>query len=226
MSAYSLGEGGRTDQRFRGGDFLAEAHHRIANSLTLLVALVSSRARQLGSREQKLEPAEAASLLGDVSARIAAVGSVHRILTRIPDGSHVDVGQHLVELSETIVSSLAEAGQFRLITAVDDTCAVSPDTAISLSLCVAELLTNSIKYAHPAGAGGTITLVCRKSAHRDLEISVIDDGVGLPEGFDAEAGGNLGFRTIRSLASRAGATMRVESGPLGLAVTLLVEGGC
>lgn len=224
MTAYDLGERGLNAGRIGNHDFLAEAHHRIANSLSLLVALVSARSRQIGMRSQKLEPSEAASFLGDVSARISAVGSVHRLLTRIPEASHVDVGRHVEVLAETIVSSLAEPGQFRLEAQIEDRCLVPSETAVSLSLCVAELITNAIKYSHPAGSGGTIALTCRRSGRKGIELSVTDDGVGLPEGFDTDAGGNLGFRTIRSLAARAGAAMKIESGPLGVAVTLSLDG--
>lgn len=226
MAVLNFGERVNNDNRVANYDFLAEAHHRIANSLTLLGALVSTRARQIGMRSQKLEPAEAASYLGDISARIAAVGSVHRLLTRSPDASHVDVGEHLAELAETVVSSLAEANHFKLIAVADKGCLIPTGKAVSLSLCVAELLTNAIKYSHPAGAGGKIRLECRRLSRGALSVAVIDDGVGLPEGFDLENGGSLGFRTIRSLADRADAVMKVESGPLGLAVTLTLEGAC
>jgi len=53
---------------------------------------------------------------------------------------------------------------------------------------------------------------------------VSDDGVGLPEGFDPEKSGGLGFRVMRSLAAEIGGALQIQSTPLG--ATLRVSLAC
>ena len=79
------------------------------------------------------------------------------------------------------------------------------ERALSYGFIVTELVINAVKYAHPAGAPGRID-VRRRAAGRDaIVLSVTDDGVGLPEGFDPEIDGGLGFRSVHSMARRLGA---------------------
>jgi two-component sensor histidine kinase len=53
-------------------------------------------------------------------------------------------------------------------------------------------------------------------------VTIRDDGVGLPEGFDPSTSGGLGLRLIRSLATQIGATAKFENVPLGMRFTLTV----
>jgi PAS domain S-box-containing protein len=51
---------------------------------------------------------------------------------------------------------------------------------------------------------------------------VVDDGVGLPEGFDPTSDGGFGFRVMRAQSERLGATLTFESTSLGLCMQLRV----
>jgi two-component sensor histidine kinase len=52
---------------------------------------------------------------------------------------------------------------------------------LPLALITAELVSNSLKYAHPAGLPTKISLSCRPDDKGDLTIVYEDDGVGFPE---------------------------------------------
>ena len=53
-------------------------------------------------------------------------------------------------------------------------------------------------------------------------MTVSDDGVGLPEGFDPQRSGNIGFRMIRTLVERLAGEIEYDSSCLGLTVTLRI----
>jgi two-component sensor histidine kinase len=90
-----------------------------------------------------------------------------------------------------------------------------------LGLIVNEALVNSVKYAHPAGVSGFVTVSCRPLYGDSLLVSIEDDGVGLPPHL-GEKGGGLGLRIMRSLAEELGGTLTFRSSPLGLTVQVVV----
>jgi len=65
-----------------------------------------------------------------------------------------------------------------------DDCAVTAVEAALIGLIVDEAVTNSIKYAHPTGVPGRVTVECQQDHRGGITIEVADDGVGLPENFD------------------------------------------
>ena len=89
-----------------------------------------------------------------------------------------------------------------------------------LTLIVNELILNSLKYAHPAGVPLRLSVACdmKKGA---LVLTVDDDGVGLPEGFDPNKDGDLGFRVIRSLCEELHAEFDVQSSSLGTSFEIM-----
>ena len=91
-----------------------------------------------------------------------------------------------------------------------------------LTLIFCEILTNALKYAHPAGAPARMTLVCESHPDSTLVVSVSDDGVGLPEGFNPMKDGGIGFQIIRALTSEIGAMLDVRSDDLGVTFNIVV----
>jgi two-component sensor histidine kinase len=89
-------------------------------------------------------------------------------------------------------------------------------------LVLCEILTNSMKYAHPSGVPVRIIVRCEGSGDGDLLISISDDGVGLPEGFDPAKDGGVGFQIIRTLTAEIGAQLDIVSDNLGATVRLRV----
>ncbi len=89
-------------------------------------------------------------------------------------------------------------------------------TALSLALITAELVSNSLKYAHPAGLPTKITLSCRPDEEGNLTIVYEDDGVGFPEGFDVSEPGHMGMSLIQLLSTGVGGHHEWHSDPLGI----------
>jgi two-component sensor histidine kinase len=90
---------------------------------------------------------------------------------------------------------------------------------LTLGMLISELITNSVKYAHPTGVPVQIEISCRQNGGR-LTIEIADDGIGLPENFDPTKDGGLGLRIVRSLAVQLGASVRFDSNELGTSVQL------
>jgi PAS domain S-box-containing protein len=140
-------------------------------------------------------------------------------------GDWVDIGRHLGDLCAALSASSTRASRFDLSLKADVFCLVRPEQVAAIALIVGEAVTNAIKHAHPTGVAGIIEVHCRRSAGPAIVIDVIDDGVGLPEGFDPDADGGHGFEVMRGLSRQLGARLRFTSTSLGLRVRLRSPAG-
>jgi two-component sensor histidine kinase len=80
---------------------------------------------------------------------------------------------------------------------------------------VAELVGNAFKHAFRGRAEGEIHVVLRPGP-AGAELSVSDDGVGLPSGFTLDGGRanhTMGLQLAASLARQLGGELRVQPGP-------------
>ena len=89
-------------------------------------------------------------------------------------------------------------------------------TALPLALISAELVSNSLKYAHPTGLPTKITLSCTRDENGGLTLIYEDDGVGFPEEFDVNEAGHTGMNFIRLLSKALGGAHEWHSDPLGI----------
>jgi len=202
-------------------DRLSEAQHRIANNLALIAGYTRLQAARLHKGGQPLSAREACIVLEEVAARIETVGELHRLLSSAPSHGEggIDLGRFLAKLCASLVETVSFAGDTTITHKDSGGCMVRPDQATPVALIVSELVTNALKYAHPAGVAGRILVSCRSSGG-GLLVEVTDDGVGLSEGFDPLSDGGLGFRVVRGLARQLGAGLVYDSSDVGLAVRL------
>jgi two-component sensor histidine kinase len=195
---------------------MSEANHRISNNLTLLASSVSIRAAELSRHPRRLASGDISLILGEVTARISTVAWLHRFLSEQPDADKLDLNEHLYELCETLISALSDTRRVALVRSGTSACVIRTDDVLPLCLIVTEVVTNSLKYAHPTGVAGVLSIGCRRDADGSVVVEVGDDGVGLPEGFDFATADGTGSRTIRVLAMQIGAQIDYQSRPIGL----------
>lgn len=98
---------------------------------------------------------------------------------------------------------------------------VSTSAATSIALIVTEAVTNSIKYAHPHGAGGSIKITLERVGDNG-KLTVTDDGKGLPDDFDSKGAktSSLGTRLIKTLSASVGSEATFKSEGEGTIVTV------
>jgi two-component sensor histidine kinase len=188
-----------------------EADHRIANSLAVISGLVRVRARADQGRANE-------TFLLEIADRIETVSKLHRLIAH-PNSDAIELHIYLQEICQRLGSALATtaAPSFSVSCPLDQT--VPFNVAMPLGLITAELFSNSLKYAHPAGLPAKISVSCNAipgDAPTALRFAYEDDGVGFPEAFDISNDGNLGMRFIRSLSDQLHGTQNWTSDPLGV----------
>lgn len=200
------------EQRVREKDaLLRELQHRVKNNLQLITALIRMESRNL--------PDDAA---GDaferLAGRIGALGLLYRTLGEAANGDAIDLGVYLSQIASAVMQAHAVEG-IRLDLKVD-TWPVSINVAMPTGLVVNEVMTNALKHAFAGRDGGTITLHSLVDAE-GCQVTLADDGVGLPPGQGWPTKGRLGALIVQSLRDNAGARFSVASTPgAGVRVTI------
>ena len=167
---------------------IREIHHRVKNNLQTVSALLRLQAR-------RIEDPGAASALNEAVRRIASIALVHETLS---GSSENDVAfddvltsliTHALELSprmgELTIQRKGELGS------------LESRLATPLSLVVTELIHNALEHGL-AERGSTLSIELQRYSNEGL-ITIIDDGVGLPAGFDLATSSNLGLQIVRTL---------------------------
>jgi two-component sensor histidine kinase len=201
---------------------IGESNHRIANNLTLIAGLLRLQASEVAKTGRALSAQDVCVLLEEVGGRIETVGRLHRLLAQVGRGENLDLQQFLHDIAGAAIGSMSVAGDILFGPVAGDACAIPAQQALPVGFIVGELITNAVKYAHPAGVKGRVKLDCQRRPEGAILIEVADDGVGLPEGFDAKRGGGLGLRMVRLLADQLGASLSFDSSDIGLVVRLLI----
>ncbi len=83
------------------------------------------------------------------------------------------------------------------------------DHANAYGQIVSELLSNSLKHAFPNCQRGNVEV----SLHRDgrvTELTVADDGKGLPKDFDLQQAKTLGLQLVSSLTAKLGGEIKID----------------
>jgi two-component sensor histidine kinase len=203
-------------------DLAKEANHGISNHLTLIASMVQVQASSVARGPEMLSRHDVRGLLRETAGKISSVAHLHRKLAEQEQADRIELGGYLIESCAILVSSLALKERIGFVQQLEANCFVSPQQAQAIGLIVNEVMVNAVKHAHPTGIPVQMRLACRHLGKAGVEIEIEDDGIGLPENFDHNSAGGVGFTLIRSLASTLNAALVVESDSLGTSFRLTV----
>ena len=79
-----------------------------------------------------------------------------------------------------------------------------------LALIANELITNAAKYAYQSQPGGTIRVRLAQGDGGKVDLSIRDEGDGLPVDFDPRIATGLGMRIVRAFSKQLNAAIAVR----------------
>ena len=82
---------------------------------------------------------------------------------------------------------------------------------IPLGLILSELVSNALKYAFAGRGKGTLQVILEALESQSYQLTVTDDGIGLPDGFSPSKAGTLGFNIVNSLIQQISGRLDVET---------------
>ena len=113
----------------------------------------------------------------------------------------VDGLLHAQNASSRGIEAVVEVGDVRL----------AVNVAVPCGLIVNELITNALRHAFPNARKGEIRVGLKPTNDARIELSVSDNGVGLPAGLDYRTTTSLGLDLVTTLAEQLEARVDVQS---------------
>jgi two-component sensor histidine kinase len=191
---------------------IREIHHRVKNNLQTVAALLRMQARRIESPEAKIA-------LTDAMSRVASIAIVHETLSQTFDDV-VDFDRVADGLLKMVADVAATSGG---VSAVREGSfgEVSADVATSLSLVVTELCQNAVEHGL-ADSSGRVRVV-PTVIDGWLRVEILDDGRGLPEGFDWRRSRSLGLSIVNTLVAELEGRFALGPNPAGAGTAATVE---
>ncbi len=170
-----------------------EIHHRVKNNFQIVMSL-------LNLQLAKVRDTEVQEMFRESENRIRAMALIHEKLYQSKDLQNILFNEYI----GLIINDLMET--FNLtndsIKLVYDTEPVKliMDQAIPCGLIINEILTNSMKYAFKKSSNSAEIRISLHEADEFVELSIKDNGEGIPDDVDIDNPETLGLQLITMLA--------------------------
>jgi two-component sensor histidine kinase len=190
---------------------LKEVNHRVKNSLQVVSSMLQLQAKTVGNPDLS-------ERLNEASSRVNAVGRAYERLAYNADYENIGLVEYLREVIGDLETTVAPS---KINLDAPEEIQFAADRAILVGLIVTELVSNAGKHAYPDGPGGSIQVRLVQTENNTVLVSVRDEGVGLPAGFDPAKSRRLGTRLVNALSIQLGAELTRPMTTKGTNFTLL-----
>jgi two-component sensor histidine kinase len=173
--------------------------HRVSNNIQIVAGLLRLQSQGVQDQAAKRALAEAAS-------RIALIANIqHRLHDQAGDPAPFS------RFAEALLAdAVGAAGADHVTVQVEGGEApLHVEQATPVSLVLLECVNNALEHAFEAGKPGVVTVALEKADGHQV-LTVRDDGRGLPDGFDLEAGKSLGLKIVRTMAIQLGGEFSIR----------------
>jgi two-component sensor histidine kinase/ligand-binding sensor domain-containing protein len=182
---------------------LKEIHHRVKNNMQVIVSL-------LNIHSDYIHDPVSLALLEDSKSRIKSMALIHEKLYESKNFSKVNISEYLDSLVEDLISTYEISTKVRLDKQIEAN-SFGFDTLIPLGLLLNEIVSNSLKYAFPDRAEGTIIFHLKKEGTKFL-LLIGDDGIGMSPDQLTNPRKTLGIDLIMILTEQLNGTIELVEG--------------
>jgi PAS domain S-box-containing protein len=180
---------------------LREIHHRVKNNMQIISSLLNLQINFEGLDKS-------VGVLKESQGRVKSMAMIHENLYQSDNLTNINFKEYLEKLVSDIFYSYGiKKGSIESVLDIEDI-NINIDTAIPLGLIINELLTNSVKYAFHQGEG-TIIIKLR-SLQDKIELTISDNGIGIPKDFDIKNTKTLGLQLVNNLTNQIDGNIEVD----------------
>lgn len=182
---------------------LREIHHRVKNNLQVISGLLNLQSHYLADDGAR-------SVFKESQNRIKTMALIHEELYQREDLSRINLAEYINGLARNLMASYSiQSGRISLVMDLEDA-DIALDTAIPCGLIVNEIVSNSLSHAFPGNQSGQIKIDFKTRDPGNYELTILDDGIGLPPELNVKETRTLGLRLITILAEQLGADLHIE----------------
>jgi two-component sensor histidine kinase len=192
---------------------LDELQHRVANSLQIIASIIMMKAMAVESEETRRH-------LHDAHTRVISVAAVQQHLHASAGIGSMEMQPYLTKLCEALAHSMIDEERSISLKVLGHGGSATCRDAESLGLIVTELVINSLKHAFNADTKGGQITVSYEVSGTDWKLSVVDNGIGKPDGVFAQPKSGLGTGIVKALAKQLDSQVVTLSGPKGTTVSV------
>ena len=156
---------------------LREIHHRVKNNMQVIVSL-------MGLHSNRTESGRVRDVFEECRDRIHAMSLVHEALYQSEDLSQVDYNNYLKKLCLNLGRVHKAEKNGIKIQVEEGNVSLNMDQGIAVGMVISELLPNAFKHAFSHGTGGLINVSLLLQEDQVVELTVQDNGQGLPAEID------------------------------------------
>lgn len=172
---------------------MREIQHRVKNNLNVILNFLDMHKRSVEDRS-------VSEVLTVCKDRINVMALIHAQLYKSADISTVNIKALAEELLKGLVTHYT-VGTTKLEYSVDIEDRILPiNYSTPVGLILNELIVNSLKHAFFGRDTGKIEVSLKVRKSGDTVLTVCDDGIGMPEGFDISKSKSLGYKLIKILS--------------------------
>ncbi|HPF07425.1 MAG TPA: PAS domain S-box protein [Spirochaetota bacterium] len=195
------------------GALLQELQHRVKNNLAMISGLIGLESIRSGDTKVIV-------VLKNLRNRISALEKLYSSLYHTGNVREIRLDTYISEIADSIIKTyVSELQNIKIVTDLDPI-VVSIKHAASIGLITNELLVNALKYAFPDSKEGLITVTLKVSG-KGYELTVTDNGIGLPPGFDLKSSTGSGIMIVDMLVEHMEGAFDFEAGEFtGFKVTV------
>ncbi|HXO74171.1 MAG TPA: sensor histidine kinase, partial [Puia sp.] len=184
---------------------LKEIHHRVKNNLQIITSL-------LKTQSHFLEDGCARNAIRETLNRVQSMSLIHHKLYTESNFSTIDLPAYIADLISHLRNSFSDLSKNVNFRHKVESIRMEAAQLIPIGLILNEAITNSIKYAFQK-EGGAICISLLATGPNRLELTISDNGIGLPEDFDTRSIRSLGMKMIRMLTKQLDGKIMITGNP-------------
>lgn len=182
---------------------LREIHHRVKNNLQVMSSLLKLQAHYIKDERQL-------GVLQDAEARIRSMAIVHEHLYRSESLERLDM-KHYIRVLVRYLSGSMQRDKARVMVETDaEGISFGVETAVPVGFIITELVNNCLQHAFTGQEKGTVKVSLRETRGNRFQLTVRDNGVGLPGHIDIENSQSLGLRLVNLFVEQLSGECRIH----------------
>lgn len=181
---------------------LKEVHHRVKNNMGSIAAL-------LYLQMDSINNPDAVNAIKDARSRVISMMGIYNILYRSGEYRSVAARSYFSDLIDKISSTYITSTRVKIGSEIDEM-VLDSGILFPVGMIVNELLTNAIKYAFPGGKSGEVFVRISRKDEKHVEISIRDNGTGLPDALEISNGRGIGLTLVKMMIQQIKGSIKIN----------------